>query len=76
MNDFLRILVVAALVSAPVTARAAQPVEAHVHQSTRAVSCRANFFPIDMATQIEFSDSFEVLNSPFAPCGQIIQPGY
>jgi hypothetical protein len=76
MNKFLRILAVAALVSAPMTAQAAQPVATHVLQSTSTASCQANFYPIDMATKIEFSQSFEILNAPGTPCGQLIQPGY
>jgi len=76
MNNFLRVLAAAALVCAPVTAEAAPQVAADVQQSTSATSCQANFYPIDMATQIEFSEPFEVLDAPGAPCGQIIQPGY
>lgn len=76
MNSFQQIVAVATLVAATVSVKPAQPAMPRVVQAASPASCAANFYPIDMATQIEFSVSSEISNASGTPCGRIIQPGY
>ena len=76
MNAFQHVVAVATLIAATVSVKPAQPAMPHVVQAASPASCAANFYPIDMATQIEFSVSSEISNASGTPCGQIVQPGY
>ena len=67
MKTILRVVVVAAALAAPTTAQATT--------TTGPTACATSYYPVDFATQLEYSGSRESA-SPGDSCQRFIQPGY